>query len=97
MADDGQRRALLGRLAGLSWFARHGEVAATQALAILLEELQLREALLRHLGEPRGRTLVRSRHFSPSSSATTALGPTLRVRTFEAVHLWSSKQNSAQN
>jgi hypothetical protein len=40
---EGQRhRALLGRLASLGWFARRGEVAATQALAMLLEERHLR-------------------------------------------------------
>src|SRR5664279_4737819 len=43
------RRALLGRLAGLGWFNRRGEVAATQALAILLDEPLLREAVLRLL------------------------------------------------
>ena len=42
MARHQPRRALLGRLADLGWFARHGEVAATQALAVLLEEQQLR-------------------------------------------------------
>ena len=51
VADEQRRRALLGRLARLGWFARHGEVAATQAMAILLEEPQLRDALLRHLGQ----------------------------------------------
>jgi hypothetical protein len=40
------RRALLGRLAGLGWFSRQGEVAATQALAMLLDEPLLREAVL---------------------------------------------------
>jgi hypothetical protein len=39
----------LGRLADLGWFVRHGEVAATHALAVLLEEQQLRDAVLRHL------------------------------------------------
>lgn len=43
------RRALLGRLAGLGWFNRQGEVAATQALAILLDEPLLHEAVLRLL------------------------------------------------
>ena len=51
MAGHQPRRALLGRLADLGWFARHGEVAATQALAVLLEEQQLRDALLRRLGQ----------------------------------------------
>ena len=51
MAGHQPRRALLGRLADLGWFARHGEVAATQALAGLLEEQQLRDALLRRLGQ----------------------------------------------
>lgn len=44
------RRALLGRLAGLGWFTRRGEVAATQALAMLLEDPTLAEATLRLLG-----------------------------------------------
>src|SRR5881275_572909 len=39
----------MGRLAELGWFARHGEIAATHALAVLLEEQQLRDALLRRL------------------------------------------------
>ena len=51
MAEGKRRRALLGRLAGLGWFARHGEVAATQALAMLLEEPQLSDAMLGHLGQ----------------------------------------------
>lgn len=46
-----RHRALLGRLAGLGWFTQHGEVAATQSVAVLLrEEPALRDALLRHLG-----------------------------------------------
>ena len=49
LAKSPKRRALLGRLATLGWFARHGEVAATQAVAFLLEETQLRAAVLRHL------------------------------------------------
>jgi hypothetical protein len=60
-----RRPALLGRLAGLGWFARNGEVAATQALAVLLEELQLREALLRHLGEITGTDLSAVASFQP--------------------------------
>jgi hypothetical protein len=28
----------LGRLAGLAWFTQNGEVAATQSVAMLLEE-----------------------------------------------------------
>jgi hypothetical protein len=50
-----QRRPLLGRLAGLAWFTRHGEIAATQSLAILLEEPRLQARLLCHLGQ-RART-----------------------------------------
>lgn len=57
VAEDGRRRALLGRLAGLGWFARHGEVAATQALAMLLEEPPLRGAVLRHSGHITGTDL----------------------------------------
>jgi hypothetical protein len=41
----------LGRLASLGWFAQHGEVAATQSVAMLLEESVLKVALLRRLGE----------------------------------------------
>src|SRR4051794_39148319 len=44
------RRALLGRLAGLGWFTRRGEVAATQALAMLLEDPTLQGSTLRLLG-----------------------------------------------
>ena len=51
MAEFQQRQALLGRLAGLGWFAKHGEVAATQSVAMLLEESVLKVALLRRLGE----------------------------------------------
>lgn len=40
------RRALLGRLAGMGWFIRHGEVATTQALTLLLEEPLLHAATL---------------------------------------------------
>src|SRR4051812_41365341 len=58
MAEKTRRRPLLGRLAEFGWFARHGEVAATQALAMLLEERQLRDALLRHLEEVTDRDLA---------------------------------------
>lgn len=51
MAREKRRRALLGRLAGLRWFTRHGEVAATQSLAILLEDPELQAPLLSHLGQ----------------------------------------------
>jgi hypothetical protein len=51
MPVDEPRRPLLGRLAGLGWFSRHGEVAATQSLAILLEDPELRAPLLSYLGE----------------------------------------------
>ena len=37
--------------AGLGWFAKHGEVTATQSVAMLLEESVLKVALLRRLGE----------------------------------------------
>jgi hypothetical protein len=43
------RRVLLERLAALPWFTQSGEVAATQAVAMLLEESSLRDALVRHL------------------------------------------------
>lgn len=46
-----KHQPLLGRLAEFGWFSRHGEVAATQALALVLEENQLRAALLKHLGD----------------------------------------------
>jgi hypothetical protein len=46
-----RRQALLGRLARLGWFAQHGEVAATQSVAILLEEPPLRDSLLRCLAQ----------------------------------------------
>jgi hypothetical protein len=39
----------LGRLAALGWFTQNGEVAATQAVSMLLDEPQLRDALLRRL------------------------------------------------
>jgi hypothetical protein len=51
MAELERRRALLGRLAGLGWFAQNGEVAATQSVAMLLEEPALRNPLLRRLAE----------------------------------------------
>lgn len=46
MADCQGRQALLGRLVALGWFTQNGEVAATQAVGMLLEEAALREALL---------------------------------------------------
>lgn len=49
MAEPQRRRALLGRLATLGWFTQNGEVAATQSVAMLLEEPALRDALLRRL------------------------------------------------
>lgn len=51
------RRALLGRLAALGWFTQNGEVAATQSVAMLLEEPGLRDALLRRLRELTGTDL----------------------------------------
>jgi len=41
----------LGRLAALGWFTQSGEVAATQAVAVLLEEPPLQHALLRRLAQ----------------------------------------------
>lgn len=40
------RRLLLGHLAGFGWFTRMGEPAATQAVAVLLREPELRAATL---------------------------------------------------
>ncbi len=51
MVEPPQRQALLGRLASLGWFTQHGEVAATQSVAMLLEESVLKVALLQRLGE----------------------------------------------
>jgi hypothetical protein len=51
VAESQRRQALLGRLAALGWFTQNGEVAATQAVAMLLEEPQLRDALLRRLAQ----------------------------------------------
>jgi hypothetical protein len=51
VAERQRRQALVGRLAALGWFTQDGEVAATQAVGMLLEEPPLREALLRHLSE----------------------------------------------
>jgi hypothetical protein len=56
---------VLGRLAGFGWFARHGEVAATQALAMLLEEPGLRDSLLRHFGQITGTDLSAVGSFHP--------------------------------
>lgn len=77
MSERAQRRALLGRLAGLGWFARHGEVAATQALAMLLEEPQLREALLRHLNQIAGTDVGAVRSFPPEVVHTDLARPDL--------------------
>jgi hypothetical protein len=55
MGEGEQSRPLLGRLAGLAWFTRHSEIAATQSLAILLEDPRLQAPLLRYLGQ-RART-----------------------------------------
>lgn len=46
----GVRRPILGRLAELGWFSQSGEVAATYALSVLLEETVLRVAFLDWLG-----------------------------------------------
>ena len=43
------RRALLGRIAEFGWFMQQGEPAATQALAMLLEDEPLRAAFVHHL------------------------------------------------
>jgi hypothetical protein len=51
MAENRQREPLLGRLAALGWFTQNGGVAATQAVAMLLEQPQLRDALLRRLAQ----------------------------------------------
>jgi hypothetical protein len=61
------RRALLGRLAGLGWFTQNGEVAATQSLAMLLEDGVLRASLLRHLGGLTGVELGSVRWFEAES------------------------------
>ena len=63
--EDGQHRALLGRLAGLGWFARRGEVAATQALAMMLEESCLRDGLVSHLRQTIGKELGPVASFLP--------------------------------
>ena len=98
MAEEGQRRALLGRQAGLGWFARRGEVAATQALAMLLEERRLREALSWRISErSRTRILGRLLRFSPSLSPTTALALIWRVMTFAVVRLSWWKRSSARS
>jgi hypothetical protein len=64
MREDQRRRALLGRLADLGWFVQ-SEVAATQALAVLLEEGRLRDALLGHLGQVTDRDLGAVAWFHP--------------------------------
>jgi hypothetical protein len=51
VAEGQQRQALLGRLAAFGWFTQSGEVAATQAVGMLLEEPPLRHALLRRLAQ----------------------------------------------
>ena len=53
----------MGRLAGLGWFTQHGEVAATQSLAVLLEEPALRDALMQRIGELAGTDLGTVRWF----------------------------------
>lgn len=58
MAEEQRRHALLGRLAALGWFTQNGEVAATQAVAMLLEEPPLRDALLRRLAQLTGTDLA---------------------------------------
>lgn len=57
VAETQRHVALLGRLAALGWFTRHGEVAATRSVAWLLSEPALREVLVRHLGELTGTDL----------------------------------------
>ena len=55
----------MGRLATLGWFARRGEVAATQALAVLLEEPQLRDGLVNHIGRAIGTEIDAVTSFQP--------------------------------
>lgn len=57
MASTAPRRTILGRLAGNGWFTKQGEVAATTALAVLLEEESLRLAVLDYLTARTGRDL----------------------------------------
>lgn len=58
------RRGLLGRLAaGLGWLSANGEPTATQALAMLLEDPLLRDALLRRAEQITGADLHAVRWF----------------------------------
>lgn len=61
------RRALLGRIAEFGWFMQQGEPAATQALAMLLEDEPLREAFVRHLEDRTGTNLDAVSYFVPEA------------------------------
>jgi hypothetical protein len=61
------RRALLGRIAEFGWFMQQGEPAATQALAMLLEDEPLREAFLRALEDRTGANLNAVSYFVPEA------------------------------
>jgi hypothetical protein len=51
------RRPLLGRMAALGWFTQNGEVAATQALTMLLEDDVLHQAFVSYAEELTSTTL----------------------------------------
>lgn len=51
------RRPLLGRLAALGWFTQNGEVAATQALTMLLDDDVLHHAFVSYAEELTGTAL----------------------------------------
>ena len=57
------RRALLGRIAEFGWFMQQGEPAATQALAMLLQDEPLRAAFVRHLEQRTETDLGAVSHF----------------------------------
>ena len=61
------RRALLGRIAEFGWFMQQGEPAATQALAMLLEDEPLREAFVRDLEDRTGTDLNAVSYFVPEA------------------------------
>lgn len=61
------RRALLGRIAEFGWFMQQGEPAATQALAMLLEDAPLREAFVRDLEDRTGTNLGAVTYFVPEA------------------------------
>jgi hypothetical protein len=65
-------------MAGLGWFAHNGEPATTQALAMLLEDAVLRDAIVTHLSHVTGTDLPHARTFEAEAVQEDQSQPDLR-------------------